>query len=420
MTLRAFIEKIFPQSVAVILIRIYHYLKSQFKNIYFYFIPYGNMRDIEDSIYDIIQNIEKHNIDTIKSIIFGIFSNKHLNTKKNFFLNSFINLISIQLFNPKEYKTCYDKSLKYYQQEQVNLFTSQEWQCLKQISIAVGMFKLAYLFFEKSLYSAKRRLIKRKIDKQLLHIAEFFYPGNQLTSFQSVFNYLRKKNICEFNSEFCTDFFNFVKGKSLVIMGPSFDPNNSDINLFDYDIVVLNNYKEKKQYSNFKQSAKKIISYYNGEIGAWFNRNFKTFDFKCLDFLIFKDCTSHLDISQFDIRDAPTIYSLFINSSPYMLPIMLFDLLQYEPKKIFILGNNLYLNNKPYADNYHNRMSAMTDLYAFRLAFAIHGIIDNFLWLQSLYKMKLFDTDLYFATILTNSIDSYLQQMEEIWVYPYL
>lgn len=408
------------------LIRIYHYLKLRFENIYFCFIPYENMRNIENSIPDIVRNIEKHNIATVKSIIFSIFSNKRLNNKKKIFLNSFINLISIQLFNPKEYKIYYDKSLKDYRQTQVNLFTTQEWQCLKQISIAVGMFKLAYLFFEKSLYSAKRRVIKREIDKKLLYLSKIFYFGSQITSFISILKYLRKKNICGFNLNFSTPFFDFIKHKSLVVMGPSFDPKNSDVNLFDYDIFILNNYKEKKQCSDSKQNTNKIISYYNSEIGTWFNHNFKTLDFEFLDFLIFKDCTSNLDISQFDIRtrkkirEAPIIYPLFINSSPYMLPIMLFDLLQYEPKKIFVLGNNLYLNNKPYADNYHNRISATTDPYAFRLSFAIHGIIDNFLWLQSLYKMKLFDTDSYFATILTNSIDSYLHQMEEIWIYPYL
>lgn len=335
----------------------------------------------------------------------------------------------------------------YISKADMRIFSFDEWHKLKQISICCGLFLVANICRNKAnslVLSVNKNNVNWKLKQFLVNIeygdldkAKKILDGLQERERYGVFhNYLqileKKKFIRDdFSEKNDKKFFDYINGKDVAILGPAYD-GDCDISA---DCYIRNNFKGIDSIPERQRNLPTHITYYNASNGIKISKTPNATFLSDLDFIIIKDMGHYVDKSIFDtkiqnkIRGTPTIYDMFIFSSPYMLPIMLFDLVCFNTNSIMVYGNNLYnsyiLYSREYIENgtenfVENVVNDATNYQKRIFSFAIHGIIDNFLFLQTLYKKGLFETDEYFANMLSRSVEEYLQQMEYRWVYPYI
>lgn len=340
-----------------------------------------------------------------------------------------VRLLRLRNTDLKRYAIEYDACLARFSNRKCSYYNYQKWQFLKVSCVALGLFRLSLVFEKKAVENvlsqqkvSRRNLLPlfnacmetgdyKRAKAALEAISQFITK----LEYEVLYNYFSIIVYGVSDKLFLTDSYSkYMHGKDVVILGPATNLVDFERGFFVDRVVVRNNFFEE---TSDEQLVHTDVSYYNTEV---FNRLYKETFFgtmhNCLFYCIKnKDSYQRLDSKIKETSHLqPQIYGLFMFSSPYMLPIMLMDLLFTGVKTIVVHGNTLYLGDVIANKNYINSYNAGKVNHW--IEFASHGLVDNFLFIKCLYERKFFETDAFFASVLDCSVDEYLSKMEQKWV----
>ena len=307
----------------------------------------------------------------------------------------------------------------------------EKWQCLKVVSIGLGFFRLANEFRKKA---NENLLSKKHVPKR--YTIPIFNILMEIENFEQVNNVLNiaLHYVSEYEKGVLLDYYSlfsekkiekkqivdtyqaYIANEQAVIVGPLSDLTSIKEKVSENAVIIRNNY-----FGNTpdEEILKTDVSYYNTEcFEKLIKQHFFDVPHEC-KFYCLKNPDAIDKVGEClkkQCHTEPQIYCLFNYSSPYMLPIMLIDLISNNAKSIAVYGNTLYLSEKTHGENYISKDTGVNNTDYWR-AFADHGIIDNFLFLQKLYKTGYFQTDSYFSSLLNMDVEEYLDKMEQRWVF---
>lgn len=417
MKIKLVLKKILP----LYILNIYYFLKK---------IIYNTQRKIYHNIYpsydttcSIIEGLaNKNNNEIKKTIIYNIGCKKIVNQLVNLY---FLRKENMDDYNC-EYKCFLIKILKINSKSK----TYEKWQCLKIISICLGFFQLANIFRKKA---NEKLLNKKHITKKyalqtfnllmengdfaraevalnivLNHVSD--YERNILLNYFSLYSKQERKEPKEKD-----EYQSYIKNKHTVILGPASDVKKIKKEISKDAVIIRNNYYGD---TSDEKQLKTDISYYNTGRFEQLKKNSFFDEIHNIKFYCLKNCNA-IDMINPRIKNQchiePQIYCLFNYSAPLMLPIMLLDLIFNNAKIIEVYGNTMYLSKITHGQNYISKDTEFNNI-DYWYAFAFHGIIENFIFIQNLYNNGYFKTDSYFSTVLNMNIEEYLKEMELRWV----
>jgi len=97
-----------------------------------------------------------------------------------------------------------------------------------------------------------------------------------------------------------------------------------------------------------------------------------------------------------------------------MLQNILFDIMIYNPNKIFISGFNFYCSKKMYNDSYQS-IRWYDDIFYVRKSFALHDLISNFQFVKNIFDINLLSVDELGREILKLSVKDYIIRIKKYY-----
>lgn len=212
------------------------------------------------------------------------------------------------------------------------------------------ILKLIFNYKKKKTVFNKKLINKDKINYEntLLIYKFFIFKGWLHQSY--VFRKKLEKNFpLNFNKKLKLDeqFYKLISFKKIAIVGPSsnFSENGKEID--SYDVVVRMNQADNIGLSKKFKGIKTDVIYFNGtKTEKLINKN----DFAYINkakFLIFKTegyVNLFKTLNFKNVRRNMNIDNFLSIGSANMLPYIIYDLINYSPKKIKIFDNDLMIN----------------------------------------------------------------------------
>lgn len=222
-------------------------------------------------------------------------------------------------------------------------------------------------------------------------------------------NYLRgvRNTFHKLNSSIDNEYGNYLIDRKIAIVGPKISLNiqselTDEINT--YDVVIVPSYNE----SNFIDSKCKVnVSYYNAELHPGLTRgNFG--DLSILKFVIGRG--NHLTTTEYDFRFREAHLPKFpwIVGTPNMVPLILHDLMHFNPAVIKVFGIDFFAGDKPYYDGYYYNITQ-----ANKVGFAIHNLVANWRYINHLVKLNILTIDYMGEKILNLSQSDYIMRIKK-------
>tara|TARA_B100001063_G_scaffold246735_1_gene287282 strand:- start:2353 stop:3492 length:1140 start_codon:yes stop_codon:yes gene_type:complete len=284
---------------------------------------------------------------------------------------------------------------------------------LYQTLFFFGFYETALLYREKFIYSSlsdKNENLRSRANIECGNFEKEFQIKNKKQNiiFNSFRKLILKKDFINFHKDLSIvrndNDSKFFTNRKILVLGPLADYNT---NIKDFDTVILIKSYPKKIIN--KYANKNLVIYFNsfnirnGNFSKFYKENFD-------------------DISLFKTKDRVNCKKTsVINKNPFlpsggpmMLQNILFDILIFSPKRIFISGFNFYSSKKIYNDIYQTS-NWFTNVTNLRKNFALHDLIANFLFTKNLYKEKLFDCDELTKKVILQSVKQYIVTLKNIY-----
>lgn len=202
----------------------------------------------------------------------------------------------------------------------------------------------------------------------------------------------------------CDNYYSFLKNKNIYLIGPCSNDIKKVYNFNKKDIVVMFTYEISKSLPLGIENVN--ISYYNGEntkqIVDTQSKNLLT----KLDYI----CTKDKSISSSNrVRKINTLKYVMPFGGANMAQLFLIDLLHYDCKKIMINDINVSITKNMYNKDYFRKTSDNGERVK---TYAMHDIEGNFLLLQMMYNLKVFECDETLESILKMTPEEYMRTLE--------
>lgn len=242
----------------------------------------------------------------------------------------------------------------------------------------------------------------------------------RLNSSDPMYNRLRLTGAIWFNQqddflknfEIDRTFKNYIKDKTIAIVGPVASNSGMAKEIDHYDCIIRFNYDTtEKGCDPLNKGMRTNLTYFNGEFGDNFITTKKEIP-KDLDWLVFK---KKLPLSFKQI--ATNSRTINIGIIPFhggynLLQICLIDLLLHSTSNIKIFDNDLMLTVKrqkgyyPGKFEYHGKERYLQNI-------GNHDPITNFVFTKHLFKNKIITGDNRLERVLNMSSDEYAQKLQE-------
>jgi len=230
----------------------------------------------------------------------------------------------------------------------------------------------------------------------------------------------RQKSTINFYKSIYTEkekkFADYIKDKSIAIVGPL----KSDLNLGEeidsHDIVIRFNYKGLDKSLKASHGAKTNVSFYIVEILVKDRIDAKQISYMNeLDWVIadmwhkednlcFTGLKSNLRLRYFDANEYANPY---FKGTTNGIQRILLDILRFDVGKIKIYNSNLFLDNS-YEKSYKSRGTLGAD----HLNFIWHDPLSNFIFLKRLKEYNIIDVDSILENILKLTPSEYINEIE--------
>lgn len=208
-------------------------------------------------------------------------------------------------------------------------------------------------------------------------------------------------------------FSKFICGKKVLVIGPA--PIKCYEDLVSYDTVIVINYRGNELYSERLKNAKNVVTYYNYEAEDIINNETKDM-LNNVDYACFREIRydyQYQILKQKKGRVYHCLDGMQLFGQPYILQNILFDLLCYAPKSIKLCCFTLYATSQSYGKGYVNKNNAIYKRYR---AFAKHNIINQFMYLVTLFNLGLISTDPFLEKLITDGPEKYLYKINSLYV----
>jgi len=204
------------------------------------------------------------------------------------------------------------------------------------------------------------------------------------------------------------EYANYLEGKRVAILGPKIDPthNNSILReILTYEVVIVPNHIE----ANFTNSNLKInVSYFNDFTQEKFIVSNPS-NVDNLDFVVLKrNNIAQIKNYKFGCKFREAIRSPFhwLIGNPNMIPIVLYDLLHFNPKSIKVFGIDFWAGEFPYFEGYPSEIDN-----SIKLSHAEHNLLANLKYMKHLHKFGYYEIDEMGLNILSMNEDDYIRRI---------
>jgi len=208
-------------------------------------------------------------------------------------------------------------------------------------------------------------------------------------------------------------FARYIKDKSIAIVGPASSAKSPEEEINSFDIVIRNNLvSEAYAPKGIKGQYRAECSYYNGWVSNEINKKNQSRFLEQYDYCIFKslDFDYQKDFKKKGKAREVKMPVFFFNGSPNMIPIILYDLLNFEPSRVKLFNVNFYLARTIYNKDYYNK-----DMFKGRRSLAAHDALSNFNFVRNIWKADLIETDEECTSVLEMSPQEYCKRLEEYY-----
>jgi hypothetical protein len=208
-------------------------------------------------------------------------------------------------------------------------------------------------------------------------------------------------------------FARYIRNKSVAVVGPASSEKSLENEINSFDVVIRNNlisgaYSPK----GIKAEYRADCSYYNGWVASEICKKNQIRFLEQYDYCMFKYIEFDYQKSfkkRGKAREAK-MPVFFFNGSPNMIPIILYDLLNFEPNRIKVFNVNFYLAKTVYKKDYYNK-----EMFKGRRSLAAHDALSNFNFVRNLYKVDLIEADEECTFVLEMSPQEYSKRLEEYY-----
>ena len=328
----------------------------------------------------------------------------------------------------------------------VELLSCDKWKDLCYISIYNGLFQVGFVARGKAVEQAYNKAkhdrvnlndlinaFKGALDQGDYKLAGKFLSKIEEKSIEKVqFDGLKlfyqlmkgeKNNASKQMEQSYTEqdylFANYLRGKSVAIVGPAPTKEDlaSEIDLFG--VVIRLNYRGNEYLPNPKQFGAKLnVSYYNGERAAAISKGKSYTFFENIDYAVFKSIKFDFQESLINEGKGRKNFSAndynFIGTSN-MIQNVLADLQFFNPSKIKLFKINLFLSKVMHHEGYQLNNLDNGPL-RFWKNLAVHDPITQFNFTKNLWKSGQIEVDKSCEDVLRFSPEEYMQKLEKIYV----
>ena len=220
------------------------------------------------------------------------------------------------------------------------------------------------------------------------------------------------------------DFLDYVKNKTIAIVGPCIPLDEVGSEIDGFDIVVRPNFRLTNNLPSSQFGAKTNVSYYN-HMMAIYNKNAiadasEILDWCCLksqgDLIAVENCEPNVsrNLRVFFIAD-----QFFESGSGNGMQNHIYDLLQFSPKRMKLFCTDFWVG-QGYVEAYLNTRKGLTIESAqssqlISTSMRLHDCFSNFLFLKQLKELKIIEVDKTSKEILDLDISAYSNKMQELY-----
>lgn len=234
------------------------------------------------------------------------------------------------------------------------------------------------------------------------------------------FVHLQKRFVENYSSQY----YRYMMGKSVAIVGPSGSDEELREEIDQYDIVIRLNwrpvpYSEKLSY---KKAVDRVdISYYTKHVFYSLSIEERQsisnkLKFYCLDVIQNSDAQAVSDFSQGKAR-RPHGNSYLLHKFPSAIQRVVFDVLSYNPKKVKVFKCNFYSSVDLYEKSYEDQIIEMPGIRKSksipRESTWAHDLWSNYNFISTLHNYGVIDVDSGCSEILGLGVKSYLSLMQD-------
>lgn len=418
--------------------------KNKIKQKCFPLDNYKNLqKQLENDIKQRTQGKDDAGKDTLKRVInHRIFKNRGLSDE---YINNLICLMEKRCTFKEETLDLHDTVLQQTQDLNPSSLPCERWLVLCHICIFSGLFRIGNIARDKAIERAYQEVEQAPEDPEtiimalkaameevdldranaLLILLQKKMPESKITK-ELEFYHSLFTNANGFYREGETKyspsdkrFAEYIDGKSIAIVGPAPSEEELALEIDSYDIVIRLNYRGKGLMPCQKEFGNRIdISYYNGE-NAQKISDLNAHDFfDDLEYAVFKSIKHEFQKGLLSSQRARALFSpdsILFNGTGNMIPLMLYDLSHFSPKKIKVFKVNLFLAKKAYYGGYSLYEGRPGVSWMWR-SFAVHNPTTQFNFVKSFWKSGLIEVDNSCEAVLKLTSSEYISAMEEIYV----
>jgi hypothetical protein len=207
-------------------------------------------------------------------------------------------------------------------------------------------------------------------------------------------------------------FYDFVYKKRVAILGPIFEEDS--INLEEYDTIIrINDVISSSTRNNFHYKTN--ITYLNSEILQKLISGLEGFRLNETSEMLYVIKNYNVGSTKY-LKNKPYRLSYsnpyFLNGSPNMVQMVVWDLLHFEPSEIMVMGVDFFISKNKYSKNYvYNKDKFKISFQDFIKSQSIHNLISNRRFMITLSKLGLVKFDENANRVLTMSDEEYLRKI---------
>jgi hypothetical protein len=397
-----------------------------------------------------------------------------------------LNYIFKKIFSnlPKEYIKCLEETIykvcflnigcHFFDEKQINLIkktydlnfyklSKEKWLDLEYLSIRIGLFKLSFVFREKAIKRSYKDIKEKRNRQNIFSLFSAMIDGSDFdhafTLLEESKNILNKKdynkmlfyfllcskeNLLKFNLEdyhftrIERDYFNYISGKRIAIVGPAPTNIKNGKEIDSFDIIIRLGYKGSNYLPDKSIFGSKInVSYYGDGNTEYYIVNYLGRFLEDLDWIIFKSNKYEKDISKIKLNNYRyfKINNFYFSGSPTMIQNTVFDIMHFNPSKVKIFNTNFNLSKNTHYKEYHPNMEQRAiylkgikasyyniwpDQKKNTGGFAHHNMLSQLNFIRNLWINGKIEVDEDCAKVINMSNDEYLEKMENIYIKSFL
>lgn len=220
------------------------------------------------------------------------------------------------------------------------------------------------------------------------------------------------------------DFLNYVKNKTIAVVGPCIPLDEVGSEIDGFDIVIRPNFRLITNLPSSQFGTKTNVSYYNHAM-MLYNKNAIADASEILDWCCLKSQDELVAMENFD-PNTSTNLRVFFNADKFFesgsangMQNSIYDLLQFSPKRIKLFCTDFFIG-QGYVKTYQNARKGATIESMLSPQFnsnsmRLHDGFSNFLFLKQMKELNIIEVDRTAKEILDLDISAYANKIQELY-----